>query len=95
MLNPTANAARPFIRDEALKNDVKVFTRLVLSDFKSTVNTIQMKCRDAGGENMNFILIGMEQTKCFLKDFGIGDSINVVSDGGVILRMSKGIDTEV
>lgn len=77
------------------KTKVSLFPRLVLREYVRKENTVHMKCRNTCDDMINFILIGKEQTVEFVKKFEIGDSVNIVSEGGVVLRMSKGVDVEV
>lgn len=73
-----------------------VFAHLTVKKLKvSRVNLLEIYCKNTCGDLMRFVLTGEKIIKVFMKKFSIGDSVNIVSLGDYIVRISKGIDVEV
>jgi hypothetical protein len=73
----------------------------VLSHVKYTFLSIKeqdmatMHGKNTCGDDVQFMVFGRDTIRRFRKKFRPGDTVNLVTEGGVIRRISKGIDLEV
>jgi hypothetical protein len=75
---------------------IEVFTQLKIKVISvHGYNLLTVRCRNTHGNVMPFIMIGKENCIKLLKNFKVGDSVNIVSEGGVCHKFTKGIDVEV
>ena len=74
---------------------IEVFTHLKIEGIRAHgYNLITVRCRNSSGSVMPFIMIGKGNCIKLLKDFKVGDSVNIASEGGVCHKFTKGIDVE-
>lgn len=69
---------------------VTVVTHQKLESYTVEKSSAELTCN-----GMKFYLVGLESVEKFQNLFRVGDVVNIVSEGGIIRRLSKGIDTEV
>ncbi len=75
---------------------IEVFTRLkIVRLVESELDLLNVTCRNACGDFLAFVLIDRNNIKKLLKNFRVGNTVNVVSEGRVIRKFTKGIDLEV
>jgi hypothetical protein len=69
---------------------VTLITHQKLESFTVERASAELVC---GG--MKFYLFGPETIAKFQKFFRVGDVVHILSEGGIIQRLSKGVDMEV
>lgn len=81
---------------KSVKSFSNIYTRLKLKEYKIDATSVRMVCLDKHlNVKRNFVLVGRKAVKKFPETFRIGDHVNIVAEGVLIKRMSKGIDMEV
>lgn len=76
--------------------EVEVFTQLKIERLvERELDLLNVTCRNTCGDFMAFVLFGRNNIKKLFKNFIVGDTVNVVSEGRIIRKFTKGIDMEV
>lgn len=79
-----------------IKSFTDIHTQLKLKEYKIDANSMHMVCQHPrDGKAVNFILVGHTAVKRFPNTFRIRDYVNIVAEGVIVRRMSKGVNLEV
>lgn len=75
---------------------IEVFSHCKIISFDVKCRgTIDIKVKTTCNSVMTFVMIGKDNCRKLLTKFRKGDSVNIVSEGGVLRKFAKGINVEV